>query len=163
MLDKEYLKNLFESEEFYDLNTIIHHKNVMLSECLKSVARNKVNEIDVLTRVITKTKINKDGEKDKRYRVEISLHKPGSIDKLQMLDSCLTTYYFNELEGKEPVIRYATCNSDEAKYLKTVSEEDMMKYYDKLIDQGEALRAQKIKDTWELAKDIDKFEESIIE
>ena len=65
MLDKEYLKNLFESEEFYDLNTIIHHKDVMLSECLKSVAKNKVNEIDVLTRVITKTKINKDGEKDK--------------------------------------------------------------------------------------------------
>lgn len=161
MLDKEDLKNLFENQEFFDYDTVVKSRNIMLAETLKAVRESGTNEIDVLTRVITKIKIDEDGKKDKKYSVEISLHKPGSIDELRMFDACLTTYYFNELEGKEPVIRYISGDSAQGKYLKTVSEEDMLKHCDKLIEKNEKLLAQQIKNTWEIARELDRFEENI--
>lgn len=161
MLSKDELNDIFKNQEFTDLETAEKNKEIFLKEILNAVRENKVNEIDILTRVITKVSIDEKNNRDTKYSVEFSLHKPGSIDKLTMFDACLTTYFLNELDAQEPIVRYITGSSAEGKFLKTIPEHHMVEHCHKLISRGEKLNAQKIEDTWNLAREKDKFEEYI--
>ena len=156
--DKKYLKEIFNKSDFVDLETVTKSRELFTLEALKAAEESGVNEIDVLTRVLTKVTVKDSGEKDIKYSVELSLHPSGSIDNLKMFDASLVTYYFNAFSGKKPVVRYITGNSSEGKFLKTKSEDEINAVYDEYMKQGKELEAIKIRITWEVAKKNERFE-----
>lgn len=156
--DKKYLKKIFDKSDFVDLETVTKSRELFTLEALKVVEASGVNEIDVLTRVLTKVTIKDNKEKDIKYSVELSLHPSGSIENLKMFDASLITYYFNAFSGKKPVVRYISGNSSEGKFLKNKSEDEINAVYDELMKHGRELDAIKIRTTWEVAQGCKRFE-----
>lgn len=155
--DKKYLKQMFNKSDFVDLETVTKSRQLFTFEALKSAEESGINEIDVLTRVLTKVTVKENKEKDIKYSVELSLHPPGSIDNLKMFDASLITYYFNSLSGKEPVVRYIAGNSSEGKFLKNKSEDEINALYDEYKSKGKELEAIRIRTTWEVAQGYERF------
>lgn len=155
--DKKYLKKVFNKSNFVDIETVTKSRQLFTFEALKAAEENGIDEVDVLTRVLTKVTIKDNKEKDIKYSVELSLHPPGLIENLKMFDASLITYYFNALSGKEPVVRYIAGNSSEGKFLKNKSEDEINAIYDECKKQGKELEAIRIRTTWEVAQGCERF------
>lgn len=159
MIDKN-LNNIFSKEKFVDYETAIKNRDILIRNILLEVENNGKDEIDLLTILYTKVFINeKDKKGVKKYFVGIKIFPPNTMDKLASFDSSLITYYMNKFKDKEPVIRFITGSSQEAKFLKTFSEEEIIKHCDLLVAKGDIISAKKIQNTWELAQTNTKFEE----
>lgn len=159
--DSEYLNKKFKDNEFVDYKTVSKSRELFTAKALASAEQNGVNEIDLLTRVITRVTITDNKKREVKYAVEISLHPPGSIDNLKMFDASLITYYLNSLAGKKPEVRYITGNSAEGKYLRDLSEDQINVLYDRCMKAGKELDAKLIRNTWEVAQRQHKFEKVI--
>lgn len=156
--DRRYLKDVFNKSDFVDIETVTKSRELFTFQALKAAEENGVDEVDVLTRVLTRVTIKDNKEKDIKYSVELSLHPTGLIENLKMFDASLVTYYFNKMSGKKPVVKYITGNSAEGKFLKSKSEDEINAVYDEYMKQGKELEAIKVRTTWEVAKNNERFE-----